>query len=248
MIDKKEWDERYEEIKLRHADEDFNNPDNFKALNDEMSQFFADYRDAILKDADDTINSINYPHCKLTNKKIIHLINETGSLFDVLLVLTISGGIIMGLAITYFYPDLFNEMFLFTILISIGLLAVISFGIQKTRMNNAKIFAEEHYREAQLFKSDVNKVKCVFRPFTLERRGFKYKLYFYDENDKVRDFNLEKCEFRKLKKEMDKNGHMSVYVLKYPKYKKGYKYHIFYPENVFQNKSCIQEKHKGTVI
>lgn len=247
MIDKKEWDERYEEIKLRHADEDFNNPDNFKAFNDEMSQFFVDYRDAILKETDDAINSINYPHCKLTNEKIIHLINETGSLFDVLLVFTVLGGIIIGLAITYFCPDLFNEMFIFTILISIGFLAVISFGIQKIRMNNAKIFAEEHYQEAQLFKSDVNKVKCVFRPFTLEKRGFKYKLYFDDENNKERDFNLEECEFRKLKKEMDKNTHMTVFVLKYPKYKKGYKYHVFYPEDKFQNLSSIKEKSKNSI-
>ena len=74
-----------------------------------------------------------------------------------------------------------------------------------------------------------------------------YYLYFYNEQNKLKKYRISTDDFVELKELLQTRGLVNIYILKYPKYKKGYKYHVFYPEDKFQNLSSIKEKSKNSI-
>jgi hypothetical protein len=235
----------FEDIKEKYVDVDFSNPDNFHSFQSEMNE----RTNQLITQIDNTLDNAGfYDNERLSDKLIVKLISESGSLFDLLLIITASVGIFGGLALLSLFSNFLNNNLVLGLCASLPffIATFISYFIQKHRMTKTKLFAEQHYQETQLFITNVFKVKCTLFPFG-RRRSFKFLLYFKDENDKVRKQEISEQTFNYFHKNLKKYNSEEVYVLKYPKYKKGYKYHIFYPKTNFQNLSSIKLISKTSV-
>ena len=215
------------------SDEEFNELINQRKMEvEEISRNINIKVDSIKSMIDD-----NY----LSDNKLKHLIrNHSSAWFTVWSTLLI---ILLVMAPTTNKTSLHlltENKFYMLIYVIVGL--AIAFFVHFLRDQKQKKFAEENYRDCQLFKSDFIKVKKTINTSKYDRELFDYHVVFTDETGKNRK--------SKINKETYNNYKMSqpsfLYVVKLPKYKSGYFYHTFDPNNI-ENVSYLKEKSKHYV-
>ena len=205
-----------------------------KTMNDKFSEI-----DRLHEQNMRALNSLSEQiiHGFLTDNKIKNVIihrnqDALWALFSTVLVLVYCS---LFLIVDVNIPKWFAWIF------AIGFFAIIWFSeypaiwlLEKTRTP----WAEENYKKCQLFKGEYIKTYIRYR-----RRTKIYFVKFKDENNNKRKCKIDYCEFEKYKKITP--GY--VWVIKYPKYKKGSFYIAYHPES-FDNNSSIKEIGKNSVI
>lgn len=177
----------------------------------------------------------------LTDEKLKYLITDHDSpLFVVSTVMFF----ILGIAILAFSNPLTNVLNgnkTFTVIYTIILFGAF-FGFYFLRHNKQKKFADKHYRESQLFKSEFVKLKIGLNFSKYDKELFNYFVVFLDENNKQRKNKISK----KLYNQYKITPPNMLYVLKLPKYRTGNFYHTMDVYN-FKNESFLKEQNKSYI-
>lgn len=151
---------------------------------------------------------------------------------------------ILGIALVIFLSAITDSIKLtkgLAVIYTVILLGMF-FGLYYVRYTRQKKFAEEHYRESQLFKSEFVKVTTRLSFSKYDKSLYNYFVVFLDENNKKRKHKISKelCNKYKL------NPPHMLYVLKLPQYKNGYFYHSI-DTSSFENESFLKEQSKNYI-
>ena len=205
-----------------------------KTINEKLSEIDKLHSENMKK-----LNSLSEKiiHGFITDNKIKNIIIHHGQdfLWALFAIIFTLGYFALFIAVNVEPPKWFMGVFI------IGLFAIIWYSeypaiwiLEKMRTT----WAEGNYKKCQLFKGEY--VKTYIRYY---KRTKSYFVKFTDENNKKRKCKIDYCEFEKYKESTP--GY--VWVIKYPKYKRGSFYIAYHPES-FDNNSSIKEISKNSVI
>lgn len=243
---------KLEKIKQKYINDDLSNPHIFSLYIDDIKdEIDRNVDDSQLKSIKELSEEFAYRNTILTNTLIKNLIDETGSAINVLIKIMypfLFSGIPLLIWVSQTYK--LNDIIIWSCLL-LPVILVISaiILIERSRRKKSLSFAEDYLSSSKLFQTEIVRVKQGGKFNNKARYYLQYIVYFKDENEKIKKHYISKQQYEKIYEEIRSGKKPKLFVLKYPKYIKGYKYFIFCPTDKFENKSSIKETNKkGSVI